>query len=511
MPPKKKVDKDNEPKGKGKQKGGDAAAVPKRRGGRRSSKKVKTPTPPSSSSEDETGVNAAIIGNRVSEALADAMRNQDIQDLQSIHGDDDATVTRQIQEIIMDEAADQFSEHMKKVAGEQGGPQENPHEEQHEDSGSGGQSEAGDDDEEQQAPGKKRRRVVKHKLDLDDNQKNDLADWYQANACFYNKRDPNYRKPPFKERLVIDKAAELTMELGKDITYEQIWSWFKDMRTQFVRNNKPPKSGSAARESHGRDLVMKRFGFLKSHVTIFAQRSTMGLAPPEGTLDEEDEGAAEEEEAAAVEDEGDVSGGLSPTAETQAAAPTADTSTAPPRGLARVRGGGSRQPSRRAARAHPVAGSMQDKLEAAILQIATSQETLGDMRRQVDRVVEASHSMLEKSQDIRHTWTQWMGANATLIHSTLWREFEHASYLLVTEFCRRSTALEHPAAGSSTTTSTTVRDGQQPGCSTHTPAAPARPQPQVVQQESTAPPPPPPQLCTNTTWVRPVGTAATAL
>ena len=261
-------------------------------------------------------------------------------------------------------------------------------------------------EEEQQAPTKKRRHVIKNRLELPDSDKDNLAEWYEAHPCFYNKKDPKYRVPAFKQRLMIDKAAELTLKHHRDITYDAVYQWFRDMRTQLVKDNKQLKSGAAAKESFGRDQLQKRFGFLHQHTLIFAKRRTLGLAPLES---ESDQDPTDDEDPAAELPEEDAAPEGAATAVTGVPTTTTSTSSAPPRGGCRVRGGRGGQQAPRGIRVRPRpqgTSSMQDKLETAILNIATNQHTMTDIRRQVDRVVEASHAMLDQSRDIRHTWTQ---------------------------------------------------------------------------------------------------------
>ena len=101
------------------------------------------------------------------------------------------------------------------------------------------------------------------------------------------------------------------------------------------------------------------------------------------------------------------------------------------------------------------------------------------MRRQVDRMVEASKDILDHNLNVRRTWTQWMGANAALIAPHLWRDFEADSYRLITQYCWRSELEAPPPAPSRSATtgpvlrtspapsrSTSMSDSQQPETST---------------------------------------------
>ena len=238
MPPKKK---------------GESVKKTGKKGGRPRKAPAKSATPPHESDDD---VDAAIAAD-VDAAIAKNLQEQQAQMVEDLQRADDQS-TGQV-DARLEEIAAQADEDVSQTANTETRDDASAH------------------SEDVVAPAAKKRRKAKTTLDVDDDVKQELAEWYEAHPFFYDKKEKHYKDASYKDRVLAEKAAELSIRLNKDILFKNLKQWFADMRTQFVRDKKKSGAGAGDCESYGRILIAKRFHFFYKHTKIHAQRATLGM------------------------------------------------------------------------------------------------------------------------------------------------------------------------------------------------------------------------------------------
>ena len=110
---------------------------------------------------------------------------------------------------------------------------------------------------------------------LNDEQEDALVEWFENLPLFYNKTAKDYKNIQLKERIITEKAAELTETLGRDITVGQMRAWIKGHRTNYGKLVNRP-SGSAA-FTERQEWTINRFQFLRPHIKRRTERLELGM------------------------------------------------------------------------------------------------------------------------------------------------------------------------------------------------------------------------------------------
>ena len=76
---------------------------------------------------------------------------------------------------------------------------------------------------------------------LDEEQEEELAEWWRENLGLYNKSNYTYRRKAKKDQLIAEKAARMGV-LGFDAT--MLAGWMKSMRTMYGKEEKKVKGKS---------------------------------------------------------------------------------------------------------------------------------------------------------------------------------------------------------------------------------------------------------------------------
>ena len=99
-----------------------------------------------------------------------------------------------------------------------------------------GDSDTGDDiSDEEDATGKRKASITQM---LDEEQEEELADWWRDNPGLYDKSNKTYQRKACKGKLIGDKAAHMGVR-GFDAAI--LASWMKSMRTIIARKRRSPK------------------------------------------------------------------------------------------------------------------------------------------------------------------------------------------------------------------------------------------------------------------------------
>lgn len=213
------------------------------------------------------------------------------------------------------------------------------------------------------------------RMELSVPQEEELAQWFQEHAIFYDQSHPDFKNRGKKDRLVDLKAAEM------GVRPIQVITWFKTMRTVYGKLRK--KRGQAEKITTMRQKwTLNNFAFLDSHLSVRTERRRPGAATA----------SAETAPPASEGEESDSNNHLPPSTNSQASA-----SSCP------------RQPPKAAA------GGRQ-QLEDAIMQLASR---LSD-RNGVPSAIESAPYI---SRNPRAAFAHWMGCQTMGLSERQWRLF----------------------------------------------------------------------------------------